>query len=134
MKHFTTAEFIRSKTADEHGIDNRCRMEHLKNIQALVDNVLDPVREQYGKPIHVTSGFRCPQLNKLVGGVHTSDHLKGRAADIVGTPNTKEENRKLFRLILNAGVEFDQLIEEHNYTWIHVSYREGENRKQVKSL
>lgn len=134
MKYFTTAEFIRSKTADEHGIDNRCRMEHLKNLQALVDNVLDPVREQYGKPIRVTSGFRCPALNKLVGGVHTSDHLKGRAADIVGTPNTKEENRKLFRLILNAGVEFDQLIEEHNYTWIHVSYREGENRKQVKSL
>ena len=134
MKYFTTAEFIRSKKADEHGIDNRCRMEHLKNIQALVDNVLDPVREQYGKPIQVTSGFRCPELNKLVGGVHTSDHLKGRAADIVGTPNTKEENRKLFRLILNAGVEFDQLIEEHNYTWIHVGYREGENRKQVKSL
>lgn len=135
MKFFSVAEFVRSDTADKKGIDNRLPKELLPNIQALVDNVLDPLRESYRKPINVTSGFRCHALNKAVKGSATSDHMKGCAADIVGTPNTPEENRKLFNLIQELGLPFDQLIDEKNFKWVHVSLRkEGQNRKQVLAL
>ena len=74
MRYFTIAELIKSETADKKAIDNRLPKELLPNAQALVDNVLDPLREAYGKPITVTSGYRCPALNKAVGGSKTSDH------------------------------------------------------------
>ena len=87
MKYFTVAEFVRSDTADRRAIDNRLPKELLPNVQALVNNVLDPLREAYGKPIRVNSGFRCPALNKAVKGSATSDHMNGRAADITaGSP------------------------------------------------
>lgn len=134
-KYFTISEFVRSDTADRRGIDNRLPKELLTNVQALIDKVLDPLREAYGKPITVTSGFRCPALNKAVKGSATSDHMKGCAADIVGTPDTPEENRKLFNLIQELGLPFDQLIDEKNFKWVHVSFRkEGQNRKQVLAL
>ena len=66
MKYFTIAELCKSETADRLGIDNRCKKEHVYNMTALVDNVLDPLREAYGKPIQVNSGFRCLALNKAV--------------------------------------------------------------------
>ena len=134
MKYFTIAEFVRSRTADERAIDNRLPKELLPNVQALVDNVLDPLREAYKKPITVSSGYRCPALNKAVKGSATSDHMKGCAADIVGTPNTKAENKKLFYLIQSLGLPFDQLIDEKNFDWVHVSYRKEGNRKQVLAL
>ena len=68
MKYFTIAELCKSDTADRKGIDNRCKKEHVANLMALVDNVLDPLREAYGKPITINSGFRSPALNKAVGG------------------------------------------------------------------
>ena len=133
MKHFTIAELCKSDTADRKGIDNRCKKEHVANLTALVDNVLDPLREAYGKPIIVNSGFRSPALNKAVGGSATSDHMQGRAADITGGSPT--ENKKLFNLVQSLGLPFDQLIDEKNFAWVHVSYRsEKENRKQVLKL
>lgn len=132
MKHFTIAEFVRSKTADRIAIDNKLPKELLPNVQALVDNVLDPLREAYGKPITVTSGYRCPALNKAVNGSATSDHMKGCAADIAA--GSQKENRRLFYLIQELGLDFDQLIDEKNFSWVHVSYREGNNRKQILSL
>ena len=99
MKYFTMGELVSSRTADKKGIINRCNKEHAANLTALVEKVLDPLREAYGKPIRVTSGYRCEALNKAVGGSPTSDHMKGCAADIVGTPATKEENEYLFDLI-----------------------------------
>ena len=135
MKYFTMGEFMRSDTAARLGIDNRCKKVHVPNIQALVANVLDPLREAYGKPIRITSGFRCPALNKAVGGSPTSDHMLGRAADIVGTPNTPEENRRLFNLVQSLDLPFDQLIDEKGMRWVHLSFRsEKENRKQVFKL
>lgn len=138
MKYFTIAEFVKSDTADRRAIDNRLPKELLPNVQALVDNVLDPLREAYGKPITVTSGYRCEALNKAVGGSKTSDHMKGCAVDIVGTPNTKMENKRLFNLIQSLNLPFDQLIWEKGNSigpdWVHVSYREGNNRKQVLAL
>ena len=79
----------------------------------------------------MTSGFRSPRLNEAVGGVPSSQHVKGEAADItVGNP---EDNRKLFELIRTSGLAFDQLIDERNYTWLHVSYSDN-NRKQIVHL
>lgn len=134
MKYFAVSEFVRSETADKKGIDNRLPKDLLPNVQALVNNVLDPLREAYGKPIIITSGYRCDALNKAVGGVPTSEHRLGMAADIVGTPNTKAENKRLFNLIQSLDLPFNQLIDEKNFSWVHVSYREGDNRKQVLAL
>lgn len=132
MKYFTIAEFCKSETADQLGIDNRCKKEHVANMTALVDNVLDPLREAYGKPITVNSGFRCPALNKAVKGSATSDHMNGRAADITG--GSPKENKRLFYLIQELGLPFDQLIDEKHFAWVHVSYRGKDNRKQVLAL
>ena len=117
MKHFTVAEFVRSEKADKRAIDNRLPKELLPNVQALVDNVLDPLREAYGKPITVTSGYRCPALNKAVGGSATSQHISGQAADI--TAGSRKENKRLFYLIQELGLPFDQLIDEKNFSWLH---------------
>ena len=133
MKYFTIAEMCKSETADRKGIDNRCKKEHVENLKALIENVLDPLREEYGKPIIVNSGFRSPALNKAVGGSASSDHMQGRAADITG--GSPAENKKLFNLVQSLGLPFDQLIDEKNFAWVHVSYRnEKDNRKQVLKL
>ena len=131
MKYFTIAELCKSETADRLGINNRCKVEHVKNLTALVDNVLDPLREAYGKPIRITSGYRCPRLNEAVKGSPTSDHMQGLAADIVGTLATREENRKLFYLIQSLGLPFKQLIDEKCFSWVHVSYDSSNLKKQI---
>lgn len=132
MKYFTIAELCRSTTADRLGIDNRCRKEHVVNLTALVDNVLDPLREWYGKPITVNSGFRCPALNKAVKGSATSQHMSGQAADI--DTGDRQQNKLLFEYI-RKNLPFDQLIDESNFAWVHVSYRaDGNNRNQVLKL
>ena len=132
MKYFTIAELCKSEAADRLGIDNRCKKEYVVNMTALVDNVLDPLREAYGKPITVNSGFRCPALNKAVKGSATSDHMTGRAADITG--GSPDENKKLFYLIQSLGLPFDQLIDEKHFLWVLVSYRGKDNRKHVLAL
>ncbi len=101
------------------------------NLDTLVDKVLDPLREAYGKPIKVNSGYRCPKLNKAVGGSATSQHMTGQAADI--TAGSKAENRKLFDLVRSLKLPFDQLIWEHGGAWVHVSYG-PRNRRQVLSI
>lgn len=132
MKYFTIKELTYSKTAIEKHIDNEPSEEIISNLEKLVDNVLDPLRKAYGKPITVNSGYRSPELNKAVNGSKTSDHVYGRAADI--TVFTKEGNKKLFDLILKLGLPFDQLINESDYSWVHVSYRDKHNRNQVLKL
>ena len=129
MKHFTIEELCRSETARSRGIDNTPTEEVKRNLEALVGNVLDPLREWYGKPIYVNSGYRCPALNKAVGGVANSQHLTGQAADI--DVNDRAENRKLMKHI-EDNLDFDQLIWENGGAWVHVSYRAGgKNRRQV---
>lgn len=129
MKHFTIDELCRSDTARSRGIDNTPTEEVRKNLTALVGNVLDPLREWYGKPIYVNSGYRCPALNKAVGGVANSQHLTGQAADI--DVNDRAENRRLMKHI-EDNLDFDQLIWENGGAWVHVSYRpDGKNRRQV---
>lgn len=98
-----------------------------ENIKALVDNVLDPVREKLGKAINVTSGYRCPKHNRAVGGVTNSQHLQGEAADI--TTGSPDGNLRLIRLIVKNG-RYDQVILYPSF--IHVSWkRNGVNRKEV---
>ena len=130
MKYFTLKELIKSDTAKRNKIDNTPNQEETSNLILLIDNILDPLRESYGKPIIITSGFRCEALNKLVGGSKTSHHRTGQAADIRTIEDTVEENKKLFNLIQKLNLPFDQLIDEYNYDWVHVSYS-PQNRKQI---
>ena len=120
MKHFTIHELTRSATADRKGIDNTPSKQVIENLTALVDNVLDPLREAWGKPIHVNSGYRCPELNRAVGGAPGSQHMKGEAADI--TAGSQTLNRKLYILLRNLDLPVDQAINEYDFKWIHVSY------------
>lgn len=133
-KYFKIEEFERSETARKRGIDNSIPKELIPNLEALIANVLDPLREAYGKPIKINSGYRCPDLNSALGGSSTSEHMKGSAADIVGTPNTKAENRKLFRLVRTLNLPFRQLIDESGYSWVHVSYNKNDIKRQILKL
>ena len=129
-KYFTIDELCRSGTADRLGIKNVPSADVKERLEELINELLDPVREAWGKPIRVNSGYRCPQLNKAVGGVANSQHLKGEAADI--TTGSTWENKALFELI-RKNYEFDQLIDESRFTWVHVSYVK-KNRRQVLHL
>lgn len=131
MKYFTIEELSASTEARKMGIDNTPTPEARANLTDLVDAVLDPLRERYGYPIHVSSGYRCPRLNKAVGGSPTSQHVKGEAADIYVT--NKRDKAMLFSMIYYL-LPFDQLIwekgDDEAPSWIHVSYREWENRRE----
>lgn len=131
MKYFTMSELTSSPTARRKGIDNTPNVAQRAALTALVANILDPLREAYGKPIVVTSGFRCPRLNRAVGGVAKSQHMKGEAADIRTLSDRPSDNKKLFDLIIKLGLPFDQCIDEYGYNWIHVSYTSQGNRRQV---
>lgn len=128
MKYFTIKELSKSTTADQYKIDNTPTQEAAKNLILLVDNILDPLREALGKSITVTSGYRSKALNSKVKGSTTSQHVLGQAADIkIGGPS---ENKKLFELIQKLNLPYDQLIDEYNFSWVHVSYG-PRNRKQI---
>lgn len=131
MKYFTIQELTASATAKRKCIDNTPDAKAVASLTALVANILDPLREAYGKPIVVTSGYRCPKLNRAVGGVARSQHTRGEAADIRTLSNRRWENEQLFKFIVQLKLPFDQLIDEHGYSWIHVSYSESKNRRQV---
>lgn len=132
-KYFTINELTKSSTAQRLHIDNNPTQEVKDNLNALIDNVLDPLRELYGKPIIVNSGYRSFKLNKAVGGAKNSQHLVGQASDIRTVQNTKESNKQLFDLIKNSKLPFDQLINEYDYNWVHVSYS-PRNRRQVLTI
>lgn len=131
-KYFTLGELCKSDTAREKGIANTpTDIATIDRVIRLMD-CLDRVRELWGKPIGVNSGYRSSELNRAVGGAKNSQHLRGEAADI--TTGSKENNRKLFDLIATSDIEFDQLIDESNYRWLHISFCKGDNRKQVLHL
>ncbi len=122
MKHFKEGEFA-CRCCGE--LPEAAR----NNVKALVDHVLDPLREAYGQPIRVNSGFRCPKHNQAVGGVANSQHLRGEAADIAPMGGGAAELQRLAALIRQHG-RWDQLIIYP--TFIHVSWKRiGTNRKQM---
>lgn len=127
-QHFTLEELTRSTIAKQRGIDNTPAPDIVENLQALCRNVLEPARLRFGAPIYITSGYRCPQLNKTVGGKPTSQHQYGEAADlqVKGVANL----RRLYNILDN--ISHDQLLYESNgkTQWIHVSFRHVGNRNQ----
>lgn len=126
MKWFTIEEFTNSDTARKRKIDNSLP-DNLADTALYTLNRLDDIREKYGKPIIITSGYRCPQLNKIVGGKPNSQHLKAEAADL-------KWDTELLTFILQF-CKYDQLIEEKskNTKWIHISFkREGERNQFIK--
>lgn len=132
MKYFRLSEFFNSAKAQELGINNTTSDPAvIANTETLVDNILDPLREAWGKPITVNSGYRCAALNRAVGGSKTSQHMTGQAADI--TTGNRADNRRLFQLITDMKLPYDQLIDEKNFAWVHVSYS-PRNRRQILKL
>ena len=151
MKHFSISELTASATALREGIDNRPSKCAYHLLHVLVDQLLDPIREAWGKPIIVSSGYRCKELNAMVGGVKNSHHLLGCAADItvpqggkIGSAMSEHlplgggregANRRLFNLIQQmqqeGQIRFTQLIWEGEGRWIHISYVPSDLRCQV---
>ena len=156
MKYFCVEEMISSATARREGIDNRPTESAYHLLHVLVDQLLDPIREAWGEPIVVSSGYRCKQLNTLVGGARNSHHMLGCAADLIA--GNKADHRKLFKLIQQmqqeGKIRFTQLIWEggakgaplattedlssqrsaacgSDGRWIHISYVPSDLRCQV---
>lgn len=131
--YFNYQEFEDSATARRDGIDNSLTPVARRMVTILVEMLLDPLRRVWGRPIVISSGYRCPELNILIGGAKHSHHLLGCAADLIaGSP---DDHRRLFRLIQEThelcGLEFTQLILEPGARWIHISYVPGNLRCQV---
>ena len=134
--HFTIEEMYASDTAKRLGINNKPSVQQMVNLVYLCAFVLDPLRVAMNEPIKIGSGFRCQQLNKAVGGVYNSQHLKGQAADLC-IDGDIEKGKRWFNYI-KEHLPFDQLIWEHNPKtgsyWVHVSFVYpdfGKNRKKV---
>ena len=133
--HFTIEELYASETAKRLGIDNKPTTQKMIHLVYLAAYVLEPLRVAMNRPIHISSGYRCEKLNKAVGGVYNSQHLKGQAVDI-DIQGDMEFGKRVFNYIKDH-LPFDQLIWEHNKAgtyWVHVSFVYpdfGRNRKQV---
>lgn len=128
--NFTITELCRSETAKKAMINNTPPMGVADNLMLLIVNLLQPLREKLGKPVIITSGYRCAYLNKLVGGKETSQHVMGQAADIRVKGMTPPA---LCAFIKSSGLTVDQCINEYDQ-WVHVSYRKEGNRNQYFKL
>nr|BAR31969.1 peptidase M15 [uncultured Mediterranean phage uvMED] len=131
-KHFTLEEMEKSQTATRKGIKNKAGSGEIKNLGDLCYEILEPVRVKFDKPVTITSGYRSPELSEAIGSKATSQHCLGEAVDleVIGVSNLQ------VALWIENNVDFDQLILEFytgeaNSGWIHVSYKDGSNRKQV---
>lgn len=135
--YFTLPEFLRSERAKKMGIDNFPSFEVVHNLELLRDKVLNPLREAYGAKIAVTSGYRCPRLNAAVNGAVSSQHMLGQAADIramvADSQKLFAENRRIFELVQELKLPFDQLINEYNFSWLHLSYS-PRHRRQILNV
>ena len=134
-KYVSLSEVTKSDTASRRGISNEPTPEHLENLKTICTEVFDKVREHFGVPIYISSGYRSAALNKAIGGSSTSDHNLGRALDLDQDFRSNGiTNMDVFKFIKD-NLEFDQLIYEFgnskNPDWVHVGYRNGENRKQI---
>ena len=126
--YFTLEELTRSSIAKHYGIDNTPSPKIIQNLEYVISR-LNPIRELYGHPIYINSGYRCQKINKLVGGSPNSAHKKGLAVDL--TTGTREGNKRLFNLV-RAKFQFDQLIDEQDFSWIHIGYKQ--DKKEERNL
>ena len=130
-KNFTLQEFTKSVTAIRNDIDNSPNAEHIRNIQLLVKFVLQPLREGLNKPIRITSGYRSESLNKLIKGSKRSQHCKGQAADLQFRVDGVMDNKVIWDKVIELDLPFDQMINEFELSWIHISYNHEHNRKSL---
>jgi len=133
--NFSLHEFTKSQTATRHGIDNTPSMTNIINLKSLCEGVLQPVRNHFMKPMIISSGFRCKELNTKIGGSKTSQHVLGQAADIEVLSFSNVELSDW----INANLDFDQLILEFynekegpHSGWVHVSFNQGYNKHDYK--
>lgn len=136
LQYFTISELLVSATADRLGLSNDPPRWVVSNLEELILRILDPLRLLFGEPIIVNSGYRSIPVNNAVGGVSTSQHLKGQAADIRG--RTATATRRLWQLAKDSGLPFDQLINEcpgtdGTPTWVHISWSK-KPRGQILTL
>jgi len=129
-KNFVLSEITHSNTAKRLGIDNEPTEKHLQNMQRLIDILLQPLRDALG-PIRISSGYRNPSLNRAIGGSSKSQHCKGEALDLQFWKDGKMCNEEIYTWILDSDIEFDQMINEFGFAWIHVSLKKKGNRKQI---
>jgi zinc D-Ala-D-Ala carboxypeptidase len=131
-QHVTLGELIRSETAKRLGISNMPTTEHIENLKAICEHIFEPIRAEFRVPIYISSGYRSKALNKAIKGSVTSQHCKGEALDLDVDGHSHDiTNKQIFDFIV-AKLPFDQVINEFNYAWIHVSYKKnGPQRKQI---
>jgi hypothetical protein len=127
--NFYLKEFLNSQTATRKGYYEQFNPsdEIIENIKNLVTNILQPLRNYIGEPIIISAGYRCERVNRTIGGAKTSQHVLGQAVDI---ENFTKGNKFLFDKIIEAKLPFDQLINEFDYDWIHISFS-NRNRRQI---
>jgi len=132
-KNLDLSEVTRSESAKRHGISNQPTPEHIENFKLLAEKIFEPIRNHFGVPIRISSGYRSKELNAKIGGSSSSQHCKGQAIDI-DQDGTSITNRQVFDFIKD-NLPFDQLIyefgDDQNPSWIHVSYNKNEQRGQV---
>ena len=135
-ENFTIDELIRSATAERLGIENFPDPEEMDNLHMLAEKILQPLRNAWQRPIIVTSGYRCPALNRALRGSKNSQHLMGQAADIraVDAADNKALFHTALRLIQEGRLQVGQLIDEHEYQWIHISLPTSRIRYQILHL
>jgi hypothetical protein len=130
--HLDLSEVIRSESAKRNGISNMPIPLHIENFKLLAEKVFEPVRVHFGVPIHISSGYRSIELNKCIGGSLTSQHCTGEAIDIDMDGSPSGVTNKMIFDYIKDNLVFDQLINEFDYSWVHVSYAaNGKNRKQT---
>jgi zinc D-Ala-D-Ala carboxypeptidase len=130
-KNFLLSEITHSNTAKRLGITNAPKKEHLSNIQALIRKVVQPMRDALG-PIRISSGYRSPELNRAIGGSIKSQHCKGEALDLQFWKSGKMNNKAIYDWVIANDIEFDQMINEFDFSWIHISFKEdSNNRRQI---
>jgi len=135
-KNLSLKEVIKSNTATHLGINNTPEQWEINNLMAVAENVFQPLRDHFGVPIGVSSGYRCKALNKAIGGSKYSQHMIGEALDLDADIYGGLKNSEIFNYI-KKNLEWDQMIwefgDDEEPDWVHVSYKEaGNNRKQIK--
>lgn len=134
-KNLSLKEMTKSWTALRKGIDNTPTPEHIENMKVLAEKIFQPIREYFGVPIHISSGYRSEALNNAIGGSKTSQHSKGQAIDIDRDGHSQPDNSDLF-IFVKDNLDFDQMIWEFgtddNPDWVHISYNpDGKQRNQL---
>ena len=137
MKYFSITELTQSATAKRLGIDNTPSDDIKKNLTLFIEKVLDPIREDWGGPIIVSSGYRCPELNAKVGGAKTSGHQYGYCADLQvkgGMKKIRELANFIFEWMKDHKMKFDELLWEHSggVTWLHFCWIGKDGKQRMK--